>query len=109
MCAYGYSQLLDELEAIATEMEGAGKLPALLRDAADWIRHERERGESYFNQAMENGIAARQLREDAERYRWLRDRKGCPFAETDDDAWDDLDAAIDAAMSAATHNVKWTA
>lgn len=36
------------------------------------------------------------LRADAARYRWLRDRKACPFAETDP-AWDDLDAAIDAA------------
>ncbi len=37
------------------------------------------------------------LRADAARYRWLRDRKSCPLAETDP-AWDDLDAAIDAAM-----------
>lgn len=37
------------------------------------------------------------LRADAARYRWMRDRKACPFAETDP-AWDDLDAAIDAAM-----------
>lgn len=34
------------------------------------------------------------LRADAARYRWMRDRKACPFAETDP-AWDDLDAAID--------------
>lgn len=37
------------------------------------------------------------LRADAARYRWMRDRKACPFAETDP-AWDDLDAAIDAQM-----------
>lgn len=42
-------------------------------------------------------IETERLRADAARYRWLRDRKSCPLAETDP-AWDDLDAAIDAAM-----------
>ncbi|HZF98250.1 MAG TPA: hypothetical protein VEY92_08415 [Pseudoxanthomonas sp.] len=48
---------------------------------------------------------------DAKRYRWIRDGKFCPFAETDE-AWDDLDTAIDheiafAAMTDA-EQMEWT-
>lgn len=57
---------------------------------------EAETRESYV--ALQSAIEA--LQADAARYRWIRDRRGCPFAETDE-AWDvpeiferDIDASM---------------
>lgn len=50
------------------------------------------------HQVEDDVAVAEAICRDAARYRWIRDQKTCPWAETDD-AWENLDSAVDRAMN----------
>ena len=71
----GRSELLAKLAQEATSWDsGSGDIAALLREAKADIEHLAGAAASHFQQAMLNGEAANEFRQDAERYQWLAER-----------------------------------